>query len=35
MIFRFNDNDKAIEVLSQKDVQLVDQDSFNKLAATG
>jgi hypothetical protein len=35
MIFRFDDNDKAIEVLSQKDVQLVDQDSFNKLAATG
>ena len=35
MIFRFDDNDKAIEVLSRKDVQLVDQDSFNRLAATG
>jgi hypothetical protein len=35
MIFRFDDNDKAIEVLSRKDVQLVDQDSFNKIAATG
>ena len=35
MIFRFDDNDKAIDVLSRKDVQLVDQDSFNKIAATG
>ena len=35
MIFRFDNNDKAIEVLSRKDVQLVDQDSFNRLAATG
>jgi len=35
MIFRFDDNDKAIEVLSQKEVQLVDCDSFIRLAATG
>ena len=35
MIFRFDDNDRAIEVLSRKDVNLVDQDSFNKFAATG
>jgi hypothetical protein len=35
MIFRFDDNDRAIEVLKQKEVQLVDRDSFNRLAATG
>ncbi|MBW2706818.1 MAG: amino acid-binding protein, partial [Deltaproteobacteria bacterium] len=35
MIFRFEDNDKAIEILTQQEVHLVDRESFNKLAATG
>ena len=35
MIFRFDDNDKAIEILTQKKVHLMDRESFNKLAATG
>jgi hypothetical protein len=35
MIFRFENNDKAIEILTQKQIHLVDRDSFNKLAATG
>jgi len=35
MIFRFDDNDKAIELLARKDVQLVDRERFNRLAATG
>ena len=35
MIFRFEDNDKAIEILTQQKVHLVDRESFNKLAATG
>ena len=35
MIFRFEDNDKAIEILTQKKVHLMDRESFNKLAATG
>ena len=35
MIFRFEDNDKAIEILTQNQVQLVDRETFNKLAATG
>lgn len=35
MIFRFDDNDRAIEILKQKEVHLVDRESFNKLAATG
>lgn len=35
MIFCFDDNDKAIEALRRKDVRLVDQDRFNKIAATG
>jgi hypothetical protein len=35
MIFCFEDNDKAIEVLIQKEVHLVDRESFNKLSATG
>ena len=35
MIFRFDDNDKAIDVLGKKEVHLVDRESFNKLSATG
>ena len=35
MIFRFDDNDKAIKILTEKKVQLMDRESFNKLAATG
>ena len=35
MIFRFEDNDKAIETLTQQEVHLMDRESFNKLAATG
>ena len=35
MIFRFDDNDRAIEILTQKKVHLMDRESFNKLAATG
>ncbi len=35
MIFRFEDNDKAIETLIKQEVHLVDRESFNKLAATG
>ena len=35
MIFRFDDNDKAIEILTQKKVHLMDREIFNKLAATG
>ena len=35
MIFRFDDNDKAIEILTQKKVHLMDRESFNKLAAAG
>ncbi len=33
MIFRFDDNDKAIEVLTQREVHLVDRETFNKFAA--
>ena len=33
MIFRFDDNDRAIEVLTQKEVPLMDRDTFNKFAA--
>jgi hypothetical protein len=33
MIFRFDDNDKAIEVLTQKEVHLMDLATFNKFAA--
>jgi hypothetical protein len=33
MIFRFDDNDKAIEVLTEKEVHLVDRETFNKFAA--
>ncbi len=33
MIFRFDDNDKAIEVLTKKEVQLMDRETFCKLAA--
>ena len=35
MIFRFEDNDKAIETLIKQEVHLVDRESFSKLAATG
>jgi len=35
MIFRFDDNDKAIEVLSQEEVHLMDRETFNKFAAAG
>jgi hypothetical protein len=35
MIFRFDDNDKAIEVLTQKEVHLMDRETFNKFAAAG
>lgn len=35
MIFRFDDNDKAIEILTQKEIHLMDRETFNKLAATG
>jgi hypothetical protein len=33
MIFCFNDNDKAIEVLTQKEVHLMDRETFCKLEA--
>jgi hypothetical protein len=33
MIFRFDDNDKAIEVLTEEEVHLMDRDTFNKFAA--
>ncbi len=33
MIFCFDDNDKAIEVLTNKEVHLMDRDTFNKFAA--
>ena len=35
MIFRFEDNDKAIKILTEKEIHLMDRESFNKLAATG
>ena len=35
MIFRFDDNKKAIDVLAKKEIHLVDRESFNKLAAAG
>jgi len=35
MIFRFDDNDKAIEVLTQEEVHLMDRETFNKFAAAG
>ena len=35
MIFRFEDNDKAIEALTRQEVHLVDRESFNRLSATG
>jgi hypothetical protein len=35
MIFRFDDNDKAIEVLTQKEVHLMDRETFNTFAAAG
>jgi len=35
MIFRFEDNDKAIKILTEKAIHLMDRESFNKLAATG
>jgi len=35
MIFRFEDNDKAIKILTKKEIHLMDRESFNKLAATG
>ena len=33
MIFRFDDNDKAIEVLTEEEVHLMDRETFNKFAA--
>jgi len=33
MIFCFDDNDKAIEVLTQKEVHLMDRETFCKLEA--
>ena len=33
MIFRFDDNDKAIEVLTKKEIHLMDRETFNKFAA--
>jgi len=34
MVFRFSDNDKAIRVLREKEVRLVDSDAIGKLEAT-
>jgi len=33
MIFHFDDNDKAIEVLTEKEIHLMDRETFNKFAA--
>ena len=33
MIFHFDDNDKAIEVLTKKEIHLMDRETFNKFAA--
>jgi len=33
MIFRFDDNDRAIEALTQEEVHLMDRETFNKFAA--
>tara|TARA_B100001971_G_C18256278_1_gene582394 strand:+ start:217 stop:324 length:108 start_codon:yes stop_codon:yes gene_type:complete len=35
MIFRFSDNDKAIEVLQREGVHLLDAESFGMLETEG
>lgn len=34
VVFRFNDNDRAIEVLKEKGIQLLDEEAFNTLEMT-
>jgi len=35
MIFRFSDNDKAVDVLQQKGIRLLDAESFGMLESNG
>ena len=35
MIFRFSDNDKAVEVLQQKGIRLLDDEAFGILESNG
>jgi hypothetical protein len=35
MIFRFSDNDKAVEILQQNRIQLLDAEAFGILETNG